>query len=87
MREYAGYSFITADLRLKLQHQAGPGQLYHVWCFRFDEDPLHKYQTIPLENNFVKKKLKTKTEPELEGEEEKSINYAYHPIIDFFSQS
>ena len=39
------------------------------------------------ENNFVKKKLKTKTEPELEREGEKSINYAYHPIIDFFSQS
>ena len=68
----------------------GLASFCNVQCFRFDEDPLHKYQTIPLElteNNFVKKKLKTKTNPEVEREEGKSINYAYHPIIDFFNQS
>ena len=84
MREYI---LINVHLTITLQHLAS---FFNVQCFRFDEDPLHKYQAIPLElteNNFVKKKLKTKTDPEEEREGEKSINYAYHPIIDFFSQT
>ena len=61
-------------------------------CFRFDDsdDPLHKYQTIPVDltDNFVKRKLNTdKEETEEKEKDQKNINYAYHPIIDFFSQS
>lgn len=61
-------------------------------CFRFDDsdDPLHKYQTIPVDltDNFVKRKLDTNEEDNQKTEDgQKNINYAYHPIIDFFNQS
>merc|ERR1719250_582210 len=64
-----------------------------------NDNPLHKYETIPLEGNtsgFSQKKLKTgrreeegrreeqKEEEEEEGESD-SVNYGYHPIIDFFT--
>jgi len=63
------------------------------------DDPLHKYETIPLDSTgFVKKKLDTGEEEEGGryhqgadgggGEEEEhsdSVNYGYHPIIDFFT--
>jgi len=52
------------------------------------EDPIHKYESIPLdvsENNFVKKKLQT--EDTVDDDGQTSVNYAYHPIIDFFAQS
>ena len=54
-----------------------------------EEDPIHKYESIPLDtddNNIVKKKLETTTEND-ENEGHTSVNYAYHPIIDFFAQS
>ena len=54
-----------------------------------EEDPIHKYESIPLdtdENNIVKKKLETVTDTEDNGGQT-SVNYAYHPIIDFFAQS
>lgn len=53
------------------------------------EDPIHKYESIPLdvtENNFVKKKLQTEDTVE-KDDGQTSVNYAYHPIIDFFAQS
>jgi len=64
-----------------------------------NDDPLHKYETIPLEGStsgFSQKKLKTgrreeegrreeqKEEEDEEGESD-SVNYGYHPIIDFFT--
>jgi len=60
------------------------------------DDPLHKYETIPLEgasNGFAKKKLETgrreeegrREEQKEEEEESESVNYGYHPIIDFFT--
>ena len=51
---------------------------------------MHKYQAIPVDltDNFVKRKLNTdKEETEEKEKDQKNINYAYHPIIDFFSQS
>ena len=76
--------------------------VYYAIC-RYPEDaaddPLHKYETIPLDSTgFVKKKLDTGEEEEGGryhqgaegggGEEEEhsdSVNYGYHPIIDFFT--
>ena len=63
-------------------------------CFSFDEellidDPIHKYESIPLEsseNDFVKKQLNTDDAAD-NGDQNQSVNYAYHPIIDFFAQS
>ena len=97
----------------------------HSFNFRYPDigpdDPLHKYETIPLENTgFVKKQLNTGEQvgggryqqggegggryqqgvgryqnggegggrgDEEEEEEDKSdsVNYGYHPIIDFFT--
>jgi len=55
------------------------------------EDPIHKYESIPLdvnENNFVKKQLETEDSIDEETDDgQTSVNYAYHPIIDFFAQS
>ena len=73
-------------------------QLWNWWfSFSFGEDeifedPLHKYESIPLEfddTNFVKKKLNTKSSESEDSDSEShtSVNYAYHPIIDFFNQS
>ena len=73
-------------------------QLWNWWfSFSFGEDeifedPLHKYESIPLEfddTNFVKKKLNTKSSEseDSDSESHSSVNYAYHPIIDFFNQS
>ena len=40
------------------------------------------------ENNFVKKQLETEDSIDEETDEgQTSVNYAYHPIIDFFAQS
>ena len=52
------------------------------------EDPLHKYESIPLEmdgTNFVKKQLDTESAEEDEGPD--SVNYSYHPILNYFAQS
>ena len=71
-------------------------QLWNWWFyFSFGEDetfedPLHKYESIPLEfdeTNFVKKKLNTKSSESEDSDSHTSVNYAYHPIIDFFNQS
>ena len=62
--------------------------------FSFDdnifEDPLHKYESIPLElddTDFVKKKLETENVNEDNYGGPDSVNYAYHPIINYFAQS
>ena len=64
-----------------------------ILYFSFDDepldDPIHKYESIPLESNgndFVKKQLNTDID-EGDNGDQKSVNYAYHPIIDFFAQS
>ena len=70
----------------------------HLMCeimflrFSFDdnmfEDPLHKYESIPLEmdgTNFVKKQLDTESAEDDEGPD--SVNYSYHPILNYFAQS
>ena len=52
------------------------------------EDPLHKYESIPLElddTNFVKKQLDTESAEDDEGPD--SVNYSYHPILNYFAQS
>ena len=46
------------------------------------EDPLHKYESIPLEmdgTNFVKKQLDTESAEDDEGPD--SVNYSYHPTL------
>ena len=70
----------------------------HLMCeimflrFSFDdnmfEDPLHKYESIPLEmddTNFLKKQLDTESAEDDEGPD--SVNYSYHPILNYFAQS
>ena len=53
------------------------------------EDPLHKYESIPLElddTNFVKKQLNTES-VDNDDEGPDSVNYSYHPILNYFAQS
>jgi len=53
------------------------------------EDPIHKYESIPLDTddqNIIKKQLETENMNNGENDQG-SVNYAYHPIIDFFAQS
>ena len=66
--------------------------LIFISYFSFDEnmfeDPLHKYESIPLElddTNFVKKQLDTESAEDDEGPD--SVNYSYHPILNYFAQS
>lgn len=55
------------------------------------EDPLHKYESIPLElddTNFVKKQLNTESVDDDDDDEgPDSVNYSYHPILNYFAQS
>ena len=54
------------------------------------QDPLHKYESIPLElddTNFVKKQLNTESLDEDDDEGPDSVNYSYHPILNYFAQS
>ena len=54
------------------------------------QDPLHKYESIPLElddTNFVKKQLNTESVNDDEDEGPDSVNYSYHPILNYFAQS
>ena len=55
------------------------------------EDPLHKYESIPLElddTNFVKKHLNTESvDNDDDDEGPDSVNYSYHPILNYFAQS
>ena len=53
------------------------------------QDPLHKYESIPLElddTNFVKKQLNTESVDD-DDEGPDSVNYSYHPILNYFAQS
>ena len=57
------------------------------------EDPLHKYESIPLElddTNFVKKQLNTESVDDDDDDDDEgpdSVNYSYHPILNYFAQS
>ena len=65
--------------------------IFIILCFIAVFAALVEFACTNFLDNFVKRKLNTDQEEAEETEEkeedQKNINYAYHPIIDFFSQS